>query len=470
MAGPAGNEARDHNASTARGRIQREVAPRGVHAGVAARPEHFDPVGVLLEQARGRVEELLPLRYERMAADEFSFFRGAAALMAVDLATAPSTDLSVQLCGDAHVSNFGVFLSPERRLVFDVNDFDETHPGPFEWDVKRLAASIAIAGEAINLSTSQRDRAVIAGATEYRTVMRAFSKARTLEVWTAHLDLESRLGKLSRALSDEAARRVEDVLVAARRKDSRKAFEKLLVATSSGPRIASDPPLLVPLAELSPRDAGREVYEYVVAVLRGYEASLADDRRHLLHNFGPIDAARKVVGVGSVGMRCFIVLLLGRDADDPFFLQVKEATASVLEAHLGPSKYASPGQRVVAGQELIQATPDAFLGWMDVPDADPSGEVRHFYVRQLFDGKASADLSSFDEGLLRGYASLCGWTLARAHARSGNRFAIASYLGKSDAFEVAVGSFANAYVDRNRDDRQSLLDAIAAGRVIASSP
>jgi uncharacterized protein (DUF2252 family) len=467
MAGSSNHDLHGPSLSRARGRIQREIVPRGANAEVAPRPGSFDPVTALVEQAEGRVDTLLPIRYGRMAADEFGFLRGAASLMAADLAAGPSSDLSVQLCGDAHLANFGVFLSPEHRIVFDVNDFDETHVGPFEWDVKRLAASIAVAGSGMSLSRTQCERAVASSVAQYRATMRTFAGARNFDVWYARADLGSALGDLSRALAGEDAQRVEDVLALAGRKRSHAPYERLVVATPDGPKIATNPPLLVPVSQLTD-EADGDPYQFLIDVLRGYESSLADDRRHLLHQFAPADAARKVVGVGSVGMRCYVVLLLGRDAADPFFLQVKEATASVLETHLGPSKYASPGQRVVAGQELIQATPDPFLGFLDVADAD--GGVRSFYVRQLFDGKASADLASFDGSMLRAYASLCGWALARAHARSGDRFAIASYLGKSSAFDDAVTSFATSYVARNRDDRQALLDAIASGRVPASAP
>jgi uncharacterized protein (DUF2252 family) len=450
------------------GRIQREVVPRGTHAGVAARPSSFDPVGMLVDQAKGRVQELLPLRYARMAVDEFGFLRGAAAVMAADLALGPSTDLTVQLCGDAHLANFGVFLSPERRLVFDVNDFDETLRGPFEWDVKRLAASIAVAGAMINLPAPQTERAVTCAVAQYRTAMRSFASLRTLKVWYARLDLESALGVLAKALVDERERTVEDVLATARRKGSRSAFDKLVVNTDAGPRIAAHPPLVVPVADLPANESDGGVYEFLVDLLHGYEASLSDGRRHLLRQFTPIDAARKVVGVGSVGMRCYAVLLLGRDGSDPFFLQVKEADASVLETHLGPSKFASHGERVVAGQELMQATPDALLGWLDV--TDPTGAQRSFYVRQLYDGKASADVTQLNAGTLRGYASLCGWVLARAHARSGDRVAIASYLGKTSAFEDAVTSYATTYAGRTRDDHHALLAAIDAGKVPAAKP
>lgn len=452
--------------SMARGRIEREVVPRGTHAGVAARSDTFDPIKLLVDQARGRLTELLGLRYARMVADEFGFLRGAAAIMAADLALGPSTGLRVQLCGDAHLANFGVFLSPERRLVFDVNDFDETHPGPFEWDVKRLAASVAVAASALNLSSSQAERAVLGVGHEYRVAMRAFASARNLEVWYSHLDLDSALAGLSDVLVDERARRVEDVLAMAKRKGSRSAFDKLVVGSGDNVRIAAHPPHVVPVADLPPDESGGDAYEFVVSTLRGYEGSLLEARRHLLHQFTPVDAARKVVGVGSVGMRCFAVMLLGRDSKDPFFLELKEATTSVLEPYLGPSKFASPGERVVAGQELVQATVDPFLGWLD--RRDDAEVARSFYVRQLYDGKASADITAFDAGMLRGYANLCGWTLARAHARSGDRVAIASYLGKSSAFEEALVGFARSYAARNKEDHEALVRAVASGKVAAA--
>ena len=454
-------------ASVARGKAQRETVPRTAHADLADRPKKFDPIQILIDQGVGRVEELLPVRYARMVADEFSFLRGAAAVMAADIALGPSTDLTVQLCGDAHLSNFGVFFSPERRLVFDINDFDETHPGPFEWDVKRLAASIAVAGDSLNLSKGQQERSVFAAVQAYRNSMRLFSIAPTLDVWYAHLELESTLKLLGGSLSDEAQRRSRVMMGKARGKGSLKAYTKLVDETPDGPVIKSDPPLLVPIKDLAP-DAAMNIYEFLKHVLKGYEETLPTDRRHLLHEFTPIDAARKVVGVGSVGTRCFVLLMLGRDGNDPFFLQVKEATASVLESHLGPTKYSTAGHRVVAGQQLTQATPDPFLGWFDAPDA--TGTERHFYVRQLYDGKASAEIGTFDSNLLRAYSSICGWTLAHAHARSGDRAAIANYLGKSDAFDRSMASFALAYVARNRSDHKALVDAIASGRVTASTP
>jgi hypothetical protein len=461
----------DPDISSTKGREQRERVPRTVHADLADRPVGFDPVQVLIDQGAGRVQSLLPVRYGRMAADRFSFLRGAAAVMAADIANGPSSELTVQLCGDAHLSNFGVFRSPERRLVFDVNDFDETHPGPFEWDVKRLAASIAVAAESLNLTAGQQERAVLAAVGEYRSTMRTFAAAKDLDVWYAHFDIESNLGALGKRLSDEAMRRTGNMMAKAKTKDSRKAYDKLVEIVDGRPQIKADPPLVVPIADLAmpPESGGPDsVYDFLFRILTGYGETLPYDRQQLLTHFTPIDAARKVVGVGSVGTRCFVVLTLGRDGDDPFFLQVKEATASVLEPYLGASVFATPGQRVVAGQQITQATPDAFLGWFSEP-TPPDQELRHFYVRQLYDGKASADVASFDADLLTDYVMICGWTLARAHARSGDRIAIASYLGKTDTFDRSIASFALAYRDRNRRDHKALVDAISSGRVTAEN-
>ena len=451
--------------SRARGKAERESVPRTAHAVLADRPSTFDPIQILVGQAEGRVADLLPLRYTRMDRDAFSFLRGAAAIMAADLALAPSTDLNVQLCGDAHLANFGVFYSPERRLVFDIDDFDETHTGPFEWDVKRLVASIAVAAQGLNLTKGQQERCVFAAVQNYRNSMRVFSLAPTLEVWYAHLEVGSTLQVLGLTPSVKA-QDTESLMERAERSGARKAYAKLVLDTPDGARIKSDPPLLVPARDLA-ADEQVDVAALVQRVLHGYEQTLPADMRHLLHRLTPIDAARKVVGVGSVGTLCYVLFMLGRDANDPFFLQVKEAGPSVLEAHLPPGNYSSPGQRVVDGQQLPQATPDPFLGWFDAPDA--TGDLRHFYVRQLYDGKASADVATFDAQRLRAYSATCGWTLAHAHARSGDRVAIASYLGKSDAFDRAMASFALAYAARTAADHQALTDAIASGRIIAST-
>jgi len=453
-------------ASKVRGKAERGSVPRTAHAVLADRPSTFDPIQILVAQGAGRVAELLPLRYARMDHDPFSFLRGAAAIMAADLAIGPATDLFVQLCGDAHLSNFGVFFSPERRLVFDIDDFDETHAGPFEWDVKRLVASIAVAAQGLRLTKGQQELAVFAAVQGYRNAMRLFSLAPTLEVWYAHLEVGSTLRLLEPTMSAKAqdTERVRDRV---ERSGARKAYAKLVIDAPDGPRIKSDPPLLVPARDL-PADEQADAAGLAERALRSYEQTLPADMRHLVHQLTPIDVARKVVGVGSVGTRCYVLFLLGRDGNDPFFLQVKQAGTSVLEAHLPPCTPSTPGERVVTGQQLIQATPDPFLGWFDVPDA--TGDPRHFYVRQLYDGKASANVATFDAQRLRDYSATCGWTLAHAHARSGDRVAIASYLGSSDAFDRALASFALAYAARNLADHRALTDAIASGRIIASTP
>ncbi len=468
MSDGSGRELPDPSLSKVRGRLQRKAVPRATLAALAPRPAGLDAVGILEGQDAGRVSALVPLRYERMARDELGFLRGAAAVMAADLAASTSTDLWVQLCGDAHLSNFGVFRTPEGRVVFDVNDFDETRPGPFEWDVKRLAASVAVAADVLGLSATQQRRALLETTAQYRTAMRRFAKLSTLEVWNARLEVGRLLARLAGAMADEYADRAERTLLGERRKEGPSAYVRLVEHTTAGPRIRAHPPLVVPVRDLPPADGGEDTYRFLVDVLRGYESSLSLERRHLLRQFTPVDAARKVVGVGSVGLRCFAVLLCGRDESDLFVLQVKEAVASVLEAHLGPSSAATHGQRVAEGQELIQATPDPLLGWLDVPD--DSGAPRSYYVRQLYDGKASADLTRFDASLLRGYGALCGWTLAHAHARSGDRLALASYLGKSERFDEAVADFATAYVERNREDHASLCRAVKEGRLPGGGP
>lgn len=454
--------------SKTRGALQREALPRARLAVLAERPGDLDPVEVLQAQDAPRDPSLLGIRYERMVADEFGFLRGAAALMAADLARGPSTELWVQLGGDAHLGNFGAFLTPEGRSVFDVNDFDETCPGPFEWDVKRLAASVAVAGEGLGCTAAQRHRAVLEAVRSYRTAMRRFASMPTLDVWNARLEVSPMLERLGGAMTDEYERRAEGALASAPRRSANASEHRLIRRTSAGPRVVAAPPLVVPLKELPEPEGGSDALRFLLDVVHAYESSLSPARRHLLRQFSPVDAARKVVGVGSVGLRCYVVVLCGRDRDDVFALQVKQAVSSVLEPHLGASGAASHGQRVVDGQALVQATPDPFLGWLDVPD--PQGEVRSYYVRQLYDGQARPDLDRFDAGLLRGYGALCGWTLAHGHARSGDRLAIASYLGKSDEFDEAVGSFASHYVARNREDHAALRRAAKDGRVPVEAP
>jgi uncharacterized protein (DUF2252 family) len=402
----------------------------------------------------------VPIRYGRMLASPFAFFRGGAAVMAADLATTSSGGFEVQLCGDAHLSNFGVFAAPDRRMVFDCNDFDETCRGPFEWDLKRLAASLAIAGRERGFGKRERRRSVLSGSAGYRRAMRTFAAMRNIDVWYARLEVESRLSELRPHLDREGARKVERNLAKARSKDSLQALRKLTREHDGELRIVSDPPLITPLEELS--DAP-DAEAQLQAVLDVYRESLSDDLQRLVSSYRYAHAARKVVGVGSVGTRAWIVLLLGRDASDPLFLQAKEAQSSVLEPYVGASPYDQPGQRIVEGQRLMQAAGDLFLGWVTAKGVD--GRERHFYVRQLWDGKGSADIERLSPRELCVYASLCGEALARAHARSGDRFAIASYLGKGDSFDEAMARFAESYADQNERDYERVSVATASGEI-----
>jgi uncharacterized protein (DUF2252 family) len=419
-----------------------------------------DPLAILSDQDENRVPELVPIRYGRMLASPFAFFRGGAAVMAADLATTPSAGFEVQLCGDAHLSNFGVFAAPDRRLVFDCNDFDETCRGPFEWDLKRLAASIAIAGRGRGFDRKDRSRAVISGSAGYRKAMRSFAAMRNIAVWYARIEVESRLAELRPHVDEENLRKVERNLAKARSKDSLRALRKLTREQDGELRIVSDPPLITPLEELS--DAP-DAEAQLQGVLDAYRESLGDDLQRLLSSYRYAHAARKVVGVGSVGTRAWIVLLLGRDASDPLFLQAKEAQRSVLEPFVGDSPYEHPGRRVVEGQRGMQAASDVFLGWVSAEGV--GGGQRHFYVRQLWDGKGSADVERMSARDLSVYASLCGEALARAHARSGDRFAIASYLGKGDVFDEAIARFAEGYADQNERDFERVLAAEESGEI-----
>ncbi|WP_037728439.1 DUF2252 domain-containing protein [Streptomyces scopuliridis] len=435
-----------------RGRAARKQASRSSHGLWIPAADRLDPLTVLARQTANRVPELLPLRYERMAASPFAFLRGAAAVMAADLATQPRTGLTVQLCGDAHLLNFGVFASPERVLLFDLNDFDETLPGPFEWDVKRLAASIAVAAGENGHSEAHTRQAVQAASAAYRTSMRRLSARGELDVWYERLDAEDILP----LMRSEHRKRVESQLARAGERIGLRTLDMLTDAPDGQRRITPDPPLLEPVSRLD------------MAVLRrifiGYRSTLPEERRTLLDRFRFIDAARKVVGVSSVGTRCYIVLLEGRHAGDPLFLQIREAERSVLEPHLQQSAYPHQGHRVVAGQRLLQAASDIFLGWVTGP------EGRHFYWRQLRDMKSSLVVEDMSPPLLHDYARLCGAALARAHARSGDRIAIAHYLGGSDAFDRAMADFALRYADRNAADHAALAAAVAAGRLPEDRP
>jgi len=450
-----------------RGRAVRRVVPRRDVAALHLPADRPDPVALLEGQAATRIPELVPIRYGRMLTSPFAFYRGSALLMAGDLAAGPQSGLTVQLCGDAHLSNFGVFGSAERRLVFDLNDFDETLPGPFEWDVKRLAASLEIAGRSAGFTTEQRRTVVTATVTAYREAMRDFAKQTNLEVWYARADMEDLLAELAPTLEKKALARTQKVLAKARTRDSMQALGKLATSVGGRPRIVSTPPLVVPVEDLFPEREADEIYAQLGDLLAGYQSTMAGDRRHLLGQFRLVHLARKVVGVGSVGTRAWILLLLGRDGDDPLFLQAKEAEASVLERFVGASAYRHHGQRVVEGQRLMQASSDIFLGWERV--TAPDGRQADYYLRQLRDWKASAEPEEMKPHGMVAYGRLCGWTLARAHARSGDRIAIAAYLGSGRTFDEAIADFAVEYAEQNDRDFAAVEAAAATGRIEAVS-
>jgi uncharacterized protein (DUF2252 family) len=451
----------------AKGKAARAQVPRDSHAEFDPPKHRPDPIALLEEQAKTRVPELVPIRWGRMMVSPFTYYRGAALPMASDLATTPVSGLAVQACGDAHLSNFGVFGSAERRLVFDVNDFDETLPGPWEWDVKRLAASLEVAGRDNDIPAKQRREIVLAGVSRYRQAMREFAAMTNLDVWYAAVDVTELRAQVDTQLRARQRKLLDKGLAKARTRDSMQELAKLTRIVDGRPRIVSDPPLLVPIDELMSEEQDRTTIETELRVLISrYQRTLETDRRYLLQQFEFCDMARKVVGVGSVGTRCWIALMLGRDEADPLFLQVKEAEASVLSRFVGASKYANQGQRVVAGQRLMQAASDIFLGWQRV-ESGLDEQPRDFYVRQLRDWKFSVEIAALRPEGLQMYANLCGWTLARAHARSGDRIAIAAYLGSSDVFDRAIAKFAAAYADQNERDHQALIDAVKSGRITA---
>jgi len=457
----------DVAARTAAGKDARRQAPRSSHGAWEPADDRPDPIALLEAQATTRVPELVPIRHGRMALSPFAFFRGAAAIMAADLADTPASGIRVQCCGDAHLSNFGGFASPERELVFDLNDFDETLPGPWEWDVKRLAASVAVAAREQTLARRVRKGIVRGTVRGYREAMRALAERRTLDVWYARVD-EHELARHVRTLGGtEALARFERNTAKAKRKDSTRAFAKLTQHVDGRPQIAADPPLIVPLRDLLPPAQAADYETRMARLIAAYRATLPVDRRVLLDRFRFADMAHKVVGVGSVGTRAWILLLLGRDDADPLFLQCKEAQASVLAPYVGPSRFAHQGRRVVEGQRLMQATSDIFLGWIRTTGLD--GRERDFYVRQLWDWKVSADVEAMEPEALALYARLCGATLARAHARCGDAVAIGSYLGAGDAADRALAEFAEAYADQNERDHATLLTAIDAGRIEAQT-
>jgi uncharacterized protein (DUF2252 family) len=452
----------------ARGKQARAEVPRSTHAAYEASPERPDPVNLLQLQALARVPELVPIRYGRMLVSPFTFYRGAAKIMASDLARTPRSGFIAQCCGDAHLSNFGVFASPERRLVFDINDFDETLPGPWEWDVKRLAASMLIAARDNGFAAKDQNRIVLDTVSAYRAAMRDFAGQRNLDVWYARLEIEPVLREYASQFKRAQVKRTERALAKAQTRDSMSAFSKLAQRVDGRCEIVDESPLIVPLRVLVPGPEGDQWLEWLHKMIRQYRVSLEHDRRALLEQFRLTDFARKVVGVGSVGTRAWIALMLGRDGDDPLFLQLKEAEASVLEEYLGPSAFKNHGQRVVVGQRLMQATSDIFLGWIHVK-AGLDGVGRDFYGRQLKDWKGSAEIEQMVPDGMTAYGKLCGWTLARAHARGGDRIAIASYLGGGNTFDRAVVEFSRLYADQNERDYNALVEAVKSGRVIAQT-
>ena len=456
----------------AAGKAARAKAPLEAHAEFQPAASR-DPVGLLVGQAKTRVPELVPIRHGRMLVSPFTFYRGAALVMAADLATTPTSGLRVQLCGDAHLSNFGAYASPERRLVFDLNDFDETLPGPFEWDVKRLAASLVVAGRDNGFTDKQSRKTTLAAVESYRTAMAGFATQPILEVWYAHLNLEEAIATYRSSLSagkrkaQKADIKATDKLLAkAHTRDSLQAIGKLTTVTDGRRRIVSDPPLIVPLDQLSGLDH-EVLLERIRHLLEAYHGTLPSDRRHLLDHFSLADVAHKVVGVGSVGTRAWIFLLQGGVGAEVLVLQGKQAEASALAGFAGASEYANQGERVVTGQRLMQAASDIFLGWLRVQS--PDGGDEDYYLRQLRDWKLSAEIELMRPKSMELYARLCGWTLARAHARSGDRIAIAAYLGDSAALDNAVADFAETYADQNQRDHAALQAAVAEGRAQARS-
>jgi hypothetical protein len=451
----------------ARGKAARAEVPRRSHAGWEPPPHRPDPVELLEEQAQTRVPELVPIRYGRMLVSPFTFYRGAAYLMASDLSGGPRTGLHTQLCGDAHLSNFGGFAAPDRRIVFSINDFDETLPGPFEWDVKRLVASFAVAGRDRGFDEKQREAINLEVGRSYRATMAELAGMGNLDLWYTRIDLEHILARVAAEASPEQMKRLEKNVEKARTKDSLKAFGKLTQIVDGESRIVGDPPLVTPIEDLVPEVELHRLDEFIRGVIRSYRQTLSEDRRRLLERFRYVHAARKVVGVGSVGTRAFIMLLLGRDESDPLFLQFKEAQPSVLEPFLGKSAYGNHGQRVVEGQRLTQAASDIMLGWIRTKGLD--GVDRDFYIRQLWDAKGSAQVELMEPSAMKIYADMCGSALARAHARSGDPVAIAAYLGKSDTFDRALASFAEAYADQNERDYNALKEAAASGGVVVQA-
>ena len=451
----------------ARGKAARSEVPRAIHGEWAPAADRRDPIEILEEQAKTRVPDLVPIRYGRMLVSPFTFYRGAAAVMAADLARTPRSGITTQLCGDAHLSNFGLFASAERQLVFDINDFDETLPGPWEWDVKRLVASLAIAGRNNGFTDAERTDVAVQSVGEYRTAMWEFAGMGNLDVWYSKMPVQEGLPQVRAAMDRKTWKTAQQAVDKARTRDNLQAFSKLTHEVDGKRRIISDPPLVVPVEELVPEASAQQITEAVHELVRRYRRTLLGDRRRLLEDFRFEHIARKVVGVGSVGTRAWIILFTGRDGGDPLFLQAKEAQASVMEPYVGKSKYANAGQRVVEGQRLMQASSDIFLGWDRSQGID--GLERDFYIRQLRDWKGSLPPEGMSPTAMAFYGRVCARTLARAHARSGDRIAIASYLGKNDAFDRAIATFSERYADQNELDHAALKKAVKAKRIVAKT-
>ena len=450
----------------ARGKAERAEVTRKSHGDWEPMAHRPDPVELLEEQAASRVPELVPIRYGRMLVSPFTFYRGAAYLMASDLSGGTRTGLHTQLCGDAHLSNFGVFAAPDRQMVFSINDFDETLPGPFEWDVKRLVASFAVAGRDRGFDDKVRAKINQAVGSSYRAAMHQYAGMRNMDIWYDRINIDEILAQFTAQATAEQKKRLDKNLAKARTKDSLSAFNKLTETVDGEPRIVGNAPLIVPMAELAGGAGATQIHDSLESMIRSYRRTLSGDRRKLLERFRFVDAARKVVGVGSVGTRAWIILMLGRDNADPLFLQAKEAQASVLEPFVGKSEFANHGQRVVEGQRLMQSASDIMLGWIHVKSG-LDGQERDFYLRQLWDAKGSALVDVMEPNAMLGYAQLCGQTLAKGHARSGDAIAIASYLGTSDVFDRAMATFAESYADQNERDYDALKQAVDSGRVKA---
>ncbi len=449
------------------GRQVRADVPRSRHGEWKPSPGRTDPLEILALQGTTRIPDLVPIRYGRMAVSPFAFFRGAAAVMASDLASERPTGLGVQLCGDAHLSNFGGFASPERDLIFDVNDFDETIPGPFEWDLKRLAASLEIAARSRDFDQPTRASIVAQSSSSYRTAMWEFAGMRDLDIWYSRLDAAA----IMERWGAQARRKVIDLfqhrVTKAQSKDHLAALAKLTIEVDGQLKFVSNPPLLVPAEDVFTDVYSNHTLTRLLGALSEYRLTLTGDRQRLLDKYEFTDLARKVVGVGSVGTRCWVAAFVGRDHGDPLILQIKEAEAAVGEAFLPKSRFAHQGQRVVEGQRLMQGASDIFLGWDRFAGDD--GITRDFYLRQLWDWKLSAAIDQMPSDMLGIYAQICGWTLARAHARSGDAIALSSYLGRGERFDIALGKFAATYADQNERDFAALTEAIATGRIPAVS-